>query len=209
MSDQTAEAAEDIWRLFIERPSTYVHPERLTAVFQGAIGEAGCNVLLGAARISGRLSKLLSEQLHLSDAGLAEIDISDRAVAVASPDEVEETILRSGAIYWSEALTRVILGRIATHVEAELGDGIRAYASEHRDLSGPEQSLEPIDDLRRRIVADGNLCFASWCAAMPDSISARVRLKLSPDHPACGVSNPAFAELGPKIVRRAGLRNSA
>ncbi|BCG93173.1 SctK family type III secretion system sorting platform protein [Mesorhizobium sp. 131-2-1] len=196
------QAVSPEWQAFISNPASYADAARLAECFDGTISEAACERMLHSARLHQRLSKVLLERYRLSCAVDEPADEVDRAIALASSEALEELALRSGAIYWAGNLAAVIDGREADALQAALGADLCTFAVANRDLAGPMQPLEPMDDMRSRVYADGLACLGAWCKAMPGEMSIRVRLKLMPHELVDQTAEP-FAEAGPAIVRRA------
>jgi hypothetical protein len=198
-SDPSAE-----WDAFMRYPVAYIEPSRLDACFNGHLGAELCERLKGMTRLRDRVSAMIIERCALAptcDPFL--VDDCDRAIALASAERLCELGQRAAAIYWAKTIARVIL---AAHVKAlneQLGEPLCVLALAHHDLSGPEQSLEPIETIGARIKDDGLRCLAAWCASQPGAVNARVRLKLA----ACAALEVAaempLLECGPAIVRRA------
>lgn len=190
------------WQAFVSGPASYADAARLADCFDGLIGEAACHRMLQAQRLHDRLSKLLLERYRLSCAVDELSDEVDRAIALSSGEDLQELALRSGAIYWAASLAAVIDGREADALQAALGADLCIFAVANRDLAGPAQLLEPLEDIRRRVYADGLGCLGGWCQAMPGETGMRVRLKLAP-HEFVDRTAKSFVECGPAIVRRA------
>ncbi len=195
------------WQTFMASPADYAEPARLAECFGGGIGEAACEHMLGQDRLRSRLSLLLLKHYQLeitdSDEGPGNVD---RAIALASAGELEEIALRSGAIYWGTSLAGIIAGPKAAALHTALGAAHCAFALANRDLAGPAQSLEPGENIRERVFADGWRCLGAWCHAMPDAIGKRVRLKLPPDELIDAMPERVFSEAGPAIAQRAAER---
>ena len=190
------------WQAFVSGPASYVDAARLAECFDGAISEGACHGMLQSQRLHERLSKLLLEHYRLSRAVDEPSDDVDRAIALSSGDDLEELALRSGAIYWAASLAAVIDGREADALQAALGADLCTFAVANRDLAGPLRPLEPMEDMRSRVYADGLSCLGGWCQAMPGGTGVRVRLKLMPDKLVDRAAEP-FVGAGPAIVRRA------
>ena len=104
--------------------------------------------MLRSQRLHQRLSVLLLDRYGLSGAVSNEpADEIDLAIALSSAEELEELALRAGAIYWAGSLAAVIDGRQAAALQAALGAEICAFAVANRDLAGPMQPLEPLEDI--------------------------------------------------------------
>ncbi|RRI00718.1 hypothetical protein EH240_17035 [Mesorhizobium tamadayense] len=196
------QTASPEWQAFIFNPASYVDAARLAECFDGTISEAACERMLRSQRLHERLSEFLLDHYRLSCAVDEPADEVDRAITLSSSEELEELALRSGAIYWAGSLAAVIDGRGADALQAALGADLCTFAVANRDLAGPLQPLEPLEDVRRRVYADGLSCLGAWCQAMPGETSMRVRLKLMPHELVDQTAQP-FAEAGPAIVRRA------
>lgn len=191
------------WQAFVSNPASYVDATRLVECFDATIGEAACERMLQSQRLHERLSELLIECHRLSSAVEEPADEVDRAIALSSGEELEELALRAGAIYWAGNLAAVIAGREAAAWQAALGADLCVFAVANRDLAGPVQRLEPLEDIYGRVYADGLDCVGAWCRTMPGDTSMRVRLKLVPHELVDQAAAGPFAEIGPAIVRRA------
>lgn len=199
---RSEQAASPQWQAFMSGPASYADAARLAECFDGMISEAACQRMLQSQRLHERLSKLLLEHYRLSYAADEPSDEVDRAIALSSGEELEELALRSGAIYWAGSLAAVIDGREADALQAALGADLCTFAVANRDLAGPVRPLEPLEDIRSRIYADGVSCLGGWCQAMSGETGTRVRLKLMP-HELIDRTVEPFVECGPAIVRRA------
>ncbi len=199
---RSEQAASPQWQAFVSGLASYADAARLAECFDGAISEAACQRMLQSQRLHERLSKLLLEHYRLSCAVDEPSDELDRAIALSSREDLEELALRSGAIYWAASLAAVIDGREADALQVALGADLCTFAVANRDLAGPVQPLEALEDMRRRVYADGLSCLGGWCQAMPGETGRRVRLKLMPHEFVDRTAKP-FVECGPAIVRRA------
>jgi len=191
------------WQAFICSPAGYTDAARLAQCFGGTIGEAACERMRQSPRLQERLSKLLLDHYGLSCTADAPVDEPDRTIALLSGEELEELAFRSGAIYRAGSIAAVIDGREAAALQAALGADICCFAVANRDLAGPVQSLEPLEDVYDGVHADGLSCLGAWCHMMPRDMSMRVRLKLIPNDLVDQTAAAPFAEVGPAIVRRA------
>jgi hypothetical protein len=192
------------WQAFMTNPAGYTDAVRLVACFDGAISEATCERMLRSQRLHQRLSALLFDHYGLASAISREpVEKVDRAIVLLSSEELEELVLRSGAIYWAGRIAAVIDGREAAALQAALGADLCAFAVASRDLAGPMQSFEAAEDIHERVYADGLCCLSAWCQTMPDETAMRVRLKLMPHDIIDGAAVSPFDEVGPAIVRRA------
>jgi hypothetical protein len=190
------------WQAFMSRLASYADAARLAECFDGAISEAACQRMLQSQRLQERLSKLLLEHYRLSCVADEPSDEVDRAIALSSGEELDDLALRAGAIYWAGSLAAVIDGREAEALQAALGADLCTFAVANRDLAGPTRPLQPLEDIRDRVYADGLSCLGGWCQAMPGETGARVRIKLMPHELVDRTAKP-FIEAGPAIVRRA------
>jgi len=191
------------WLAFISNPASYTDAARLAECFGGAIGGAACERMRQSRRLQERLSKLLLKHYGLSCAVDEPADEVDRTIALLPGEELEELALRSGAIYRAGSIAAVIDGREAAALQAALGADICSFAVANRDLAGPVQSLEPLEEVYDSVHADGLSCLGAWCQTMPRDTSMRVRLKLMPHELVDQTAAAPFAEVGPAIVRRA------
>ncbi|TIO09358.1 SctK family type III secretion system sorting platform protein [Mesorhizobium sp.] len=190
------------WRSFLEWPADYAEPRRLAECFEGTIGEDACERMLRTQRLGPRLSALLLDHYRL-DASMPEVEELDATIALSSAEQLEQTALRAGAIYWSDSFAGSILGHTTAALHEQLGEALCTFAMKHRDLAGPAQPLDPLDGIRDRVFADGWRCIGAWCHAAPASMGRRVLLKLPPDDLVDRLPDAPFADTGTAIVRRA------
>jgi hypothetical protein len=192
------------WQAFIKEPIRYIDAARFAACFDGAVAPAAADRLRENPRLQGRLSALVQARYGLAGWTEAEtLSAADRAVALATPEELAALALRAGAIYWSSTIAGTVLARAVNALQQQLGEDLVSYAMGQRDLAGPVQSLEPLDDVRSRIEADGWRCLAAWCDAAPPGITSRVRLRLQQGSIADQPAPPQFKDIGPALIRRA------
>lgn len=191
------------WQRFVDRPASYADPSRLAACFSGAVSDDGCKTLLATKRLQDRLSDLLVARLGLAGRVEDDLDEVDRRLALASGGDLSEIAQRAGAIYWSGSLAGIIQGSLAATLQAQLGEEFFAFALANRDLSGPRQMLEPVEDIDERIAVDGWKCLGGWCRVLPADVAMRIRLKLPAGSRIDEAPQPPFDEAGPPIVRRA------
>ncbi|WP_157188274.1 SctK family type III secretion system sorting platform protein [Nitratireductor pacificus] len=188
----------------MDDPADYARPGRLAACFDGAIGIAACADMLAAERLRPRLTTLLLSHYDIPRSFPAgQVDEKDRRVALATREELQDIVLRAGAIRWAGSFAGIIMSADAAALNAVLGTDLSGFAMANRDLSGPVRPIEDLDGLPDRLTADGWRCLAAWCRAVPQAVGARVRLRLEPEEMA--VENPIgdFAEAGPIVIRRA------
>jgi hypothetical protein len=203
VGDQNSDLSAE-WDAFMRCPVAYIEASRLDACFNGHLGTELCDRLKGVTRLGDRVSEMIIERCALVPAcDPFLIDDCDRAIALASAERLGELSQRAGAIYWARTIARVILAADVKALHEQLGEPLCILGLAHHDLSGPEQSLEPIETIGARIKDDGLRCLAAWCASQPGAVNARVRLKLA----ACAALDIAaempLRECGPAIVRRA------
>lgn len=200
----TASARADAgWEAFVTQPALYIEPSRLAQCFDGMVDPELCARLKGSLRIEQQLSALVNSCFGLARAIAAEeMSDTDRAIALASSEQLAELARRAGAIYWADSIATTVRAADAAAFDAALGEARCVVALANRDLSGPMQPLTPYDQLGARVMEDGLRCLGAWCTAQAAGVGLRVRLKLAP-HPALddAVKRP-FDELGPAIVRR-------
>jgi hypothetical protein len=197
-------ARPESWGEFMIAPAAYIDSSRLVPCFDSELSISLCERLTTSKRLRHRLSAIIHAHYSLGPfippEGCSDID---RAVALGPAAQLLILAERSGAIYWANTIANVILSRQVETLHQQLGEPLCGFALAHRDLSGPEQSLEPLHNVRARMVEDGWRCLSAWCQAVPAGVGARVRLKVAPmdalDRPPRG----RFYEIGPSIVRRA------
>jgi YOP proteins translocation protein K (YscK) len=196
--------ARRAWDEFMTMPVSYITLDRFAACFAGAVATDICVRLKDSVRLRERLSWLIETSYALPDAvGLDSVDPQDRAVALASGSRLDMIVLRAGAITWSAMIAATVLARDVAALQAQIGEDVTTFAIRHRDLSGPEQPLEPFETLAARVIADGWRCYAAWCDSVDPAIGARARLKC-PDLPDIQASNDFFfQQSGPLAIRRA------
>jgi hypothetical protein len=185
-------------------PAAYIDATRLASCFVDEFSAAVCQRLTTSMRLRSRLSAIIHAHYVLgawvAPEALSEID---RTIALSPTAQLSILAQRSGAIFWAGTIANVILSRQVETLHQQLGETLCSFALAHRDLSGPEQALEPLNDVGSRIARDGWRCVGAWCHALPVGVGARVRLKVAAtDALDCPPEEP-FHEVGPAIVRRA------
>jgi YOP proteins translocation protein K (YscK) len=192
------------WDDFMALPVGYITLDRFAACFAGAVSTDVCARLKDSVRLRQRLSSLIETSYGLPDAiGADSVDPQDQAVALASGGQLDRIVLSAGAITWSAVIAATVLARDVAALQAHIGEDVSTFAIRHRDLSGPEQPLEPFETLAARIIGDGWLCYAAWCDEVDPAIGARARLK-RPQLPDIAAPNEEFLQdFGALAIRRA------
>lgn len=199
-----AAEAETAWRSFMTDPIGYIDPERLRRSLGEGVPAGLSDRLRGCERLRSRLSALLLTSEALPDAvEPGAVAPEDAGIALAAPDMLAALTLRAGAIFWSASIANAVLGRHVAALQTALGEELCRFAVKHRELSGPEKPLEPFEDLRERVIADGWRCYASWCEAQPPAVGARARLKMPLGQDDGQPATPPYSTSGPAILRRA------
>jgi hypothetical protein len=192
------------WGEFMTLPAVYIEASRLASCFHDAFDTGLCQRLTTSRRLQSRLSAIIHAYYALGPwippEAVTEVD---RAIALCSTTQLKILAQRSGVIFWANTIANVILSRQVETLHQQLGEALCSFALSNRDLSGPEQSLEPLHNIRLRAVEHGWRCIGAWCHILPAGVGTRVRLKVAardaldrlPEHP--------FHEIGPSIVRRA------
>jgi hypothetical protein len=199
-----ANEPEAAWRVLMTEPARYIDAGRLAQCFGGALPASLCERMLSAPRLKERLSSLIAAHHQLPPAAAEDgFDAADRLVAVAAPQGLPVIARRAGAIFWSAAIANTVLAPEVSALQSALGDVLCSVAINHRELSGPEQSLPPFETLGERVTLDGWRCFAAWCDAVDPVIGARTRLKLPVLDGLDALPAAPFAKIGPAIIRRA------
>jgi hypothetical protein len=192
------------WETFMRQPAAYIDAARLAACFDYQFSAELCGRLQGAGRLRDRLSTLI--KTHYALAAPVEQDAVgdlDRNIALSRVERLVDVMRRAGAIYWANAIANVLLAEKVSRLHEQLGEAVCAFALANRDLSGPDEALEPLADAGARVTEDGARCFAAWCESLSDAVAARVRLKLPPREGLDGQPGIPFTTIGPSIVRRA------
>jgi len=192
------------WETFMRQPAAYIDAARLAVCLDNQFSAELCGRLQGAGRMRDKLSALINTHYALA-APVEEVAVGelDRDIALSPIERLAEIVRRAGAIYWGNAIANVLLAEKVSRLHEQLGEAVCAFALANRDLSGPDEVLEPIADAGARMTEAGERCFAAWCQSLSDAVAARVRLKLPPSQGLDGPPGIAFAEIGPSIVRRA------
>lgn len=174
-SDDAATA----WHRFAASPAGYVAPERLAAAFDDTITPEACRRLLALPRLENRLSELLCARNGLS-AGLGPdaVPDSDRGILLLAPPLLHGLVRLAGAIYFSGALSRIVLANEVRAIEKALGPGVFARAMTSRHLAGPADAPPAAAELVEQIERAGWSCLLAWAATLPDEIGARLRLQM-------------------------------
>ena len=192
------------WETFMRQPAAYIDAARLAACLDSQLSAELCGRLRGAGRLRDRLSALI--KTHYALAAPVEEDAVgelDRKIALLPFERLVDVVRRAGAIYWANAIANVLLAEKVSQLHEQVGEAVCAFALANRDLSGPDEVLEPVADAGARVTEAGERCFAAWCQSLSDAVAARVRLKLPPRQGLDGPPGIPFAEIGPSIVRRA------
>lgn len=197
------------WDRFSRTPSLGAHPAFIAELFGGALSEETAARIGRRPRFGERLSRMIAQR-H----GLAEIDApaddADRAIALASGEELDALSRRAGAVCWADPIAREIRAPDVAALKEALGDDAYAAALANREeafspvtlgLGEPGAEALGRDQLVARSRASGRMCLAAWLTTQPRGVSDRVRLKLSPEAVLPQVDE-AYLEYGPAIVRR-------
>lgn len=200
------------WNRFARTPSLAAHPAYLAELFGGAIDAETAGRLGRYQRLAERLSRLVARRHRLAEID-APADDADRAIALASDEELEALSRRAGAVCWADPIAREVRAVEVAAFKQALGED--AYQSA---LSNREEALSPAalgltaagaatlgrDQIVAASLDSGRRCLAAWLATQPEGVSDRVRLKLAPDA-ALPEPNETYREYGPAIIRRVAL----
>jgi hypothetical protein len=185
-------------------PAAYIDGSRLASCFVNEFSVALCQRLSASRRLRSRLSAIIDAHYALGPwvppNALSEVD---RTIALCPSGQLNVLAQRSGAIFWASTIANVILSRQVETLHQQLGEALCKLGLAHRDLSGPEQALEPLHNVGSRVVDDGWRCIGAWCHAAPLGVGARVRLKTAKRDALDRPPESPFQEVGPSIVRRA------
>jgi hypothetical protein len=204
VTNQAAAALSPGWSEFMNRPAAYTDGSRLAACFEHTFGADLCDRLKASIRLRDRLSAIVCARYALVRWVPPETcgDL-DRAIALFPAARLVDLARRSGAVFWASTIANVILAPQVAALHQQLGEPVCSFALANRDLAGPEQAVEPLDDVGSRIADDGWRCLGAWCHAMPAGVGARVQLKLAARDLLDRAPEGPFREAGPSIVRRA------
>jgi hypothetical protein len=185
-------------------PAAYIDGSRLASCFLNEFSVGLCQRLTTSKRLQSRLSAIIDAHYALGPWVPSEaLSEADRAIALYPSGQLNLLAQRSGAIFWASTIANVILARQVEALHQQLGEALCKLAFTHRDLSGPEQALEPLHNVGSRVVEDGWRCVGAWCQAAPVGVGARVRLKAPKRDALDRPPESPFQEIGPSIVRRA------
>ena len=192
------------WGEFMTLPAVYIEASRLANCFHDAFDAGLCQRLTTSRRLQSRLSAIIHAYYALGPWIPPEaVNEGDRAIALCSAMQLNVLAQRSGVIFWANTIANVILSRQVETLHQQLGEALCNFALSNRDLSGPEQSLEPLHNIRLRAVEHGWRCVGAWCHILPAGVGTRVRLKVAPRDALDRLPEHPFHEIGPSIVRRA------
>jgi hypothetical protein len=191
------------WRAFMTEPAAYINPERLAGCFGGALPASLCGRMLAVPRLTDRLSQMIASHYRLPPPTEDGVEAADRAIALAPVARLPEIASRAGAIWWAAAIANTVMARDVSALHAAVGEALCSFAVKHRELTGPEQPLTPLETLSERMTADGWRCFAAWCDTVDPATGARSRLKLPVLDALSGTLPEPLAKAGPAIIRRA------
>jgi hypothetical protein len=201
--DAGAASAEGKWQAFLTKPATYIHKDKLVAMFGGAMSAELCERIAAEPRLLPRMSALVESHYALPQWANEACEAEDRAIVMMAAADMAPLIRRAGAIHWSASIAAVVLAPDIRALYTALGDELCAQAVRHRDLSGPVRAVQPLATLAERVDADGRLCLAAWVAALPAAIGERFRLKWAEALPSDEATLGPFRALGPATIRRA------
>ncbi len=170
-------ASDQDWDAFVTNPAAYVDAGRLAACIDDAIAGPGCQLMLDTPRLARRLSALLASQFGLAPLS-EDLANEDRRIALAPKGDIEDMVMHTGAICWSGALAGAIGKEKVSAIHHQIGEDLFAFALANRDIAAPSRSLEPLETLAARMRDDGWRCMAAWCRAMPEPVSAWMKVKV-------------------------------
>ncbi len=188
----------------MNQPAAYTDGSRLAVCFEHAFDAELCNRLKASIRLQDRLSAIVCARYALvrwvppqTCGGL------DRAIALFPATRLFDLARRSGAIFWASTIANIVRAPQVAMLHQQIEEPVCSFALANRDLAGPEQAIEPLDDVGLRIADDGWRGLGAWCQAMPAGVGTRVRLKLAANDLLDRAPESPFREAGPSIVRRA------
>ena len=163
--------------------------DRLASLLQDGVTAALAQRLLEAEALRPRLGALLVRRLGPppSVSGLP------RLLAMSAA-ELDLLRLHAGSVWHAAELLRLLDGGAVRSLVVALGFDPRPLAARHAKLPPiPGASASPLQD---RIAADGQVCLAAWCAALPPPADRYAALCLPP----AAASDAAHSAHGPRIV---------
>lgn len=177
MKAMTPTASDQDWDTFVTNPALYADAGRLAACFGGAIAVPGCQFMLDTPRLARRLSALLASRFGLAPLA-GDLADEDRRIALAPKGDVEDMAMHAGAICWSAPLAGAIGKETVSAIHHQIGEELFAFALANRDIAVPSRPLQPLETLSARMRDDGWRCIAAWYRAVPEPISAWLKVKV-------------------------------
>ena len=156
-------------------------PDRVAALLGHGTSGGLASRLLASRRLAARLDEVLQQRL-------GPLPALDAAQARALELDAQGWSLlqqRAGAVWHGNAIAMVVDGRELRALLAEIGEDLRGWALRGRPLA-PVAGTVAVAEIAAAIPAAGAGCLAAWCAAQPDSVRARIELRLAADLPAAG-----------------------
>jgi len=192
------------WNNFMQKPAGYIETARLMDCLGGVLSKKICERIRATGRLQDRLSLIIATHYELATPVEENVvDDVDRHIALSSAEELREVILRSGAIYWANAIANVVLAEKLRSLHEHIGEAVCALALANRDLSAGGEAFKLLSNTREVVARDGERCMAVWCRSVPPAIGGRVALRLSATHRQIGEPTDHMAKTGSVIIRRA------
>jgi len=198
------ELAKMDWNVFMQQPAGYIDIERLVDCLGGVLSKKLCERLRVTGRLRDRLSRIIVKHYELAaPVDESSVEEVDRNIALSSDAELREVILRSGAIYWANAIANVVLAEKLRSLHEHIGEAVCSFALTNRDLSGGGEAFMLLANTKEVVVRDGERCMAVWCQSVSPAVGGRVGIRLSGTSRQIAGPTDHMAKTASVIVRRA------
>lgn len=165
---------------FVADPGSWADPVLVAPLLASGLSADTARYLLTSPRLGGRVSRYLADRLGHGDGSV--LDPTDLALACADVGTLRDVAAQAGAVWHARRVCALVRGADIAELGDQLGEAVRHAALRHVALTPEDVALTPEDvdatpSLVADIMRDGRGCMAAWIAALPDWVSARVRLK--------------------------------
>lgn len=156
-----------------------IHPAWLATGWPG-LSETERTLLLGGARIQGRLLQMLAAYHGWAD-GEAVKDGPAAVLAGQSAAAIGDAATLAGAVWHARPMRQLIAAADVEAINAAVGGPVRAFALAHAALAVAPAERVDVSILASRIALTGSQCLAAWLLKLPPGLRRVALPKLPPD----------------------------
>ena len=162
------------WGEFMQRPARYASAAHVRACFNNSIGED-----LAASSGPAPASKTAFRSCLPRTTAYRRRRTARRAASATGPScfcppEIAALAQRAGAVWWAASFATAVRGSEVQALQKLLGEDLYQFALANRDMAGPAQNLQRIENLENAVAADGWSCFEAWRRALPRAAAQRI-----------------------------------